>query len=625
MNRQFGASSEQRDLLRFLTCGSVDDGKSTLIGRLLFEQKLVLDDQMAALARDTRKYRPDDEIDYALLVDGLEAEREQGITIDVAYRYFATPKRSFMVADTPGHEQYTRNMVTGASNAELAVLLVDARKGLTAQTCRHANVVSLLGIRHVVLAVNKIDLVDFNEKGFAAIRDRFSALAEPLNFKSIVAVPISARHGDNVSTRSERTPWYNGPTLLAFLENIEVSDERAAAAFRMPVQAVSRPHANFRGYSGTIASGKLRRGDEVAIAPSLRTTRIERILVGADELDEAFAGDAVTVTLRDEVDVSRGDVLAPPRGLPHIGAQFTAHLIWMGEEHLLPGRAYVLKLATRSIGASVTEIKYRIDVETLAHTAARTLEMNEIGLCNIAVSQPIVFDPYSENHTTGAFILIDRTSNATVAAGMILHGLNRAETVRPQALSVTKTERIRLKGHSPALVWFTGLSGAGKSTIANALEARLNAMGVHTLLLDGDNVRGRLNKDLGFTDVDRVENIRRVGEVARLMLDGGLIVLCAFISPFTAERRMVREMVDEGEFLEVFVDAPLELCIARDPKGLYRRALAGEIRNFTGIDQIYEPPAAPEVVLQSGSGTPGELADFVIAELERRGIIGPQP
>ncbi|MBV9588392.1 MAG: sulfate adenylyltransferase subunit CysN [Hyphomicrobiales bacterium] len=625
MNRQFGASSEQRDLLRFLTCGSVDDGKSTLIGRLLFEQKLVLDDQMAALARDTRKYRPDDEIDYALLVDGLEAEREQGITIDVAYRYFATPKRSFMVADTPGHEQYTRNMVTGASNAELAVLLVDARKGLTAQTCRHANVVSLLGIRHVVLAVNKIDLVDFDEKAFAAIRDRFSALAQPLNFKSIVAVPISARHGDNVSTPSERTPWYDGPTLLAFLENIEVSDERAAAAFRMPVQTVSRPHANFRGYSGTIASGKLRRGDEVAVAPSLRTTRIERILVGADELDEAFAGDAVTVTLRDEVDVSRGDVLAPPRGLPHIGAQFTAHLIWMGEEHLLPGRAYVLKLATRSIGASVTEIKYRIDVETLAHTAARTLEMNEIGLCNIAVSQPIVFDPYSENHTTGAFILIDRTSNATVAAGMILHGLNRAETVRPQALSVTKTERIRLKGHSPALVWFTGLSGAGKSTIANALEARLNAMGVHTLLLDGDNVRGRLNKDLGFTDVDRVENIRRVGEVARLMLDGGLIVLCAFISPFTAERRMVREMVDEGEFLEVFVDAPLELCIARDPKGLYRRALAGEIRNFTGIDQIYEPPAAPEVVLQSGSGTPGELADFVIAELERRGIIGPQP
>ncbi|MBV9115613.1 MAG: adenylyl-sulfate kinase, partial [Hyphomicrobiales bacterium] len=410
--------------------------------------------------------------------------------------------------------------------------------------------------------------------------------------------------------------------LLTFLESVEVDDERFPTAFRMPVQAVSRPHANFRGYGGTIASGQLRRGDEVTVTPSLRSSRVERILLGEDDLDEALAGDAITVTLRDEVDVSRGDVLATPASLPHIGAQFTAHLIWMGEEHLLPGRAYLLKLATRSVGASITEIKHRVDVETLAHSAARTLEMNEIGLCNIAVSQPIVFDPYSENRTTGAFILIDRSSNATVAAGMILHGLNRSDTVRPQALSVTKAERIRLKGHSPALVWFTGLSGAGKSTIANALEARLNAIGVHTLLLDGDNVRGRLNKDLGFTDVDRVENIRRVGEVARLMLEGGLIVLCAFISPFMAERRLVREMVEEGEFLEVFVDAPLELCIARDPKGLYRRALAGEIRNFTGIDQIYEPPTAPELVLHSGSGTAGELADLVVGELKRRRIIG---
>ena len=622
MNRRSGPETEQRDLLRFLTCGSVDDGKSTLIGRLLFEQKLVLDDQMAALTRDTHKYRPDDEIDYSLLVDGLEAEREQGITIDVAYRYFATPRRSFLVADTPGHEQYTRNMVTGASNADLAVLLVDARRGLTAQTCRHANIVSLLGIRHVVLAVNKIDLIDFDEKVFGRICEAFGALAKPLLFKTIVAIPISARHGDNVSARSRRTPWYKGPSLLTFLESVEVDDERFPTAFRMPVQAVSRPHANFRGYGGTIASGQLRRGDEVTVTPSLRSSRVERILLGEDDLDEALAGDAITVTLRDEVDVSRGDVLATPANLPHIGAQFTAHLIWMGEEHLLPGRAYLLKLATRSVGASITEIKHRVDVETLAHSAARTLEMNEIGLCNIAVSQPIVFDPYSENRTTGAFILIDRSSNATVAAGMILHGLNRSDTVRPQALSVTKAERIRLKGHSPALVWFTGLSGAGKSTIANALEARLNAIGVHTLLLDGDNVRGRLNKDLGFTDVDRVENIRRVGEVARLMLEGGLIVLCAFISPFMAERRLVREMVEEGEFLEVFVDAPLELCIARDPKGLYRRALAGEIRNFTGIDQIYEPPTAPELVLHSGSGTAGELADLVVGELKRRRIIG---
>jgi bifunctional enzyme CysN/CysC len=622
MNQRFSSETGRRGLLRFLTCGSVDDGKSTLIGRLLFEQKLVLEDQMAALERDTRKYRPDEEIDYSLLVDGLEAEREQGITIDVAYRYFATSRRSFMVADTPGHEQYTRNMVTGASNAQLAVLLVDARKGLTVQTRRHAHIVSLLGIRHVVLAVNKIDLVDFDEGAFDRIRDGFGALAAPLGFASVVAVPLSARYGDNVSTPSERMPWFQGPFLLDYLETVEVEDRQGDMPFRLPVQIVSRPHANFRGYCGTIASGTIRRGDEVTVLPSLRSSRVEQIMVGGDELDEASAGDAVTVTLRDEIDIARGDVFAAPRRRPQIGSQFTAHLIWMGEEHLLPGRAYLLKLATRSVGASVTEIKHRIDVETLGHSAARTLEMNEIGLCNIAVAQPIVFDRYLENRTTGAFILIDRSSNATVAAGMILHGLDRSDTVRPQVLSVSKAERIRLKGHNPALVWFTGLSGAGKSTIANALEARLNGMGVHTILLDGDNVRGRLNKDLGFTDVDRVENIRRVGEVAKLMLDGGLIVLCAFISPFSAERRLVRETVEEGEFLEVFVDASLEVCIARDPKGLYRRALAGEIRNFTGIDQIYEPPSNPELVLHSESGTASELAELVVAELKRRGIIG---
>ena len=622
MNSRSSSETGRRGLLRFLTCGSVDDGKSTLIGRLLFEQKLVLEDQMAALERDTRKYRPDEEIDYSLLVDGLEAEREQGITIDVAYRYFATSRRSFMVADTPGHEQYTRNMVTGASNAQLAVLLVDARKGLTVQTRRHAHIVSLLGIRHVVLAVNKIDLVDFDEGAFDRVRDGFGALAAPLGFASVVTVPLSARYGDNVSMPSERMPWFQGPFLLDYLETVEVEDRQGDMPFRLPVQIVSRPHANFRGYCGTIASGTISRGDEVTVLPSLRSSRVEQIMVGGDELDEASAGDAVTVTLRDEIDIARGDVFAAPRRRPQIGSQFTAHLIWMGEEHLLPGRAYLLKLATRSVGASVTEIKHRIDVETLGHSAARTLEMNEIGLCNIAVAQPIVFDRYLENRTTGAFILIDRSSNATVAAGMILHGLDRSDTVRPQVLSVSKAERIRLKGHNPALVWFTGLSGAGKSTIANALEARLIGMGVHTILLDGDNVRGRLNKDLGFTDVDRVENIRRVGEVAKLMLDGGLIVLCAFISPFSAERRLVREMVEEGEFLEIFVDASLEVCIARDPKGLYRRALAGEIRNFTGIDQIYEPPSNPELVLHSESGIASELAELVVAELKRRGIIG---
>jgi bifunctional enzyme CysN/CysC len=513
-------------------------------------------------------------------------------------------------------------MVTGASNADLAVLLVDARKGLNAQTCRHAHIVSLLGIGHVVLAVNKIDLADFDRNVFERIRADFAALAGPLGFRSVVAVPVSARYGDNVSMRSARMPWYQGPVLLEYLETIEVEDFRSALPLRMPVQIVSRPHANFRGYCGMIASGTLHRGDDITVLPSLRSSRVERLMVGLDDLDEACAGDAVTLTLRDEIDISRGDMVATKDKLPHTGSQFTAHLIWMGEEHLLPGRAYLLKLATRSVGASVTEIKHRIDVETFGHSAARTLEMNEIGLCNVAVSHPIVFDLYSENRTTGAFILIDRSSNATVAAGMILHGLNRSDTVRPQALSVSKAQRIRLKGHNPALIWFTGLSGAGKSTIANAVEARLNAMGAHTLLLDGDNVRGRLNKDLGFTDVDRVENIRRVGEVAKLMLDGGLIVLCAFISPFSAERRLVREMVEEGEFLEVHVDAPIEVCIARDPKGLYRRALAGEIRNFTGVDQIYEPPTAAELVLHSGSGTAGELAENVIAELRRRGIIG---
>ncbi|SEC97587.1 bifunctional enzyme CysN/CysC [Rhizobiales bacterium GAS191] len=616
------AAGERASLLRFLTCGSVDDGKSTLIGRLLFEQKLVFDDQLAALMRDTRQYRPEDEIDYALLVDGLEAEREQGVTIDVAYRYFATARRSFMVADTPGHEQYTRNMVTGASNADLALLLVDACKGLSLQSYRHAHIVSLLGIRHVVLAVNKIDLVGFDEAVFGRIRTEFEALATRLGFASVLAIPVSARHGDNVSAKSGRTAWYEGPSLLAHLEAVEVDGPTRDRPFRMPIQLVSRPHAGFRGYCGTVASGRIRRGDEVVVVPSLRSSRVASILCGDEVLDEAGAKDAITLTLRDEIAVARGDMLAAPDQPPKAATQFSAQLIWMGDEHLLVGRSYLLKIATSTVSASVTEIKHRIDVHTLAEAAARSLATNEIGLCDIAVSQPIAFDRYAENRLTGSFILIDRATNATVAAGMILDSLDRSSTVRPQALSISKAQRALLKGHKPAVIWFTGLSGAGKSTIANAVEAHLNAGGIHTLLLDGDNVRGGLNKDLGFTDVDRVENIRRVGEVAKLMLDAGLIVLCAFISPFQAERRLVREMVEEGEFIEVFVDTSLEACIARDPKGLYKRALAGEIRNFTGVDQAYEPPATAELVLGTEGATPEELAERVIAELRRQGIIG---
>ena len=614
-------SGDRLPLLRFLTCGSVDDGKSTLIGRLLVDEKLVLDDQMAALRRDTQRYRPQDEIDYSLIVDGLEAEHEQGVTIDVAYRYFATERRSFMVADTPGHEQFTRNMVTGASNADLAVLLVDAAKGLSLQSYRHAHVVSLLGIRHVVLAVNKIDLVGFDQAAFDPIRVEFEALGAPLGFSSLVAIPVSAKEGDNVSAPSLRTPWYRGPSLVGHLESVEVEAQALNLPFRMPVQLISRPHVGSRFYSGSVASGRIRRGDEVVVAPSLRHSRIARIRRGEEELEAAEAKDAITVTLADEIVIARGDMLAAPDAPPETATQFAAHLIWMGDEHLLVSRSYLLKIGAATVSASVTEIKHGVDVRNLTQSAARSLATNEIGLCNIAVAQPIAFDRYALNRVTGSFILIDRASHATVAAGMILESLDRSRTVRPQALSVSKAQRVALKGHKPAVIWFTGLSGAGKSTIANALELRLNAHGVHTLLLDGDNLRGGLNKDLGFTDIDRVENIRRVGEVAKLMLDGGLVVLCAFISPFAAERRLVRELVGKGEFIEVFVDTPLDACIARDPKGLYKRALAGEIRNFTGVDQAYEVPAAPEIVLGTEAATPDELAQRVIAELVARGII----
>jgi len=608
-----------RPALRFLTCGSVDDGKSTLIGRLLYEQNLIFDDHLAALERDSRKHGTNGAaVDFALLLDGLETEREQGITIDVAYRYFSTPRRAFVVADTPGHEQYTRNMATGASNADLAVLLVDARKGLLAQTRRHAIIASLLGIRYVVLAVNKIDLVGYDEAVFTGIANAFADFASGLGFKEIRAIPISARDGDNVSAPSIHTPWYRGPDLLDYLETVDVEDDRAEQPFRMPVQWVNRPNLDFRGFAGTIAGGTLRVGDEIAVLPSGQTSTVRSIISGGVEVDDAEAGDAVTVTLADEIDIARGDMLAGLRERPQVADQFAAHLVWMSPEPLLPGRTYLMKLNHATLAATVTELKHKLDVNTLNKLAAKALTFNEVAVCNLSIARPVAFDAYADNRETGAFILIDRYSNETVAAGTIDFALRRATNVHLQNITVGKAARSELMHQKPAVLWFTGLSGAGKSTVANLVEAGLHARGIHTIMLDGDNVRHGLNKDLGFTETDRVENIRRIGEVAKLMTDAGLIVLCSFISPFRAERQMVRERLPEGEFIEIFVDTPLDTCIARDPKGLYRRAQAGEIKNFTGIDQPYEAPERPELHLRAGEDSAEALAVRVIDELVRR-------
>jgi bifunctional enzyme CysN/CysC len=615
-------SLTNRPGLRFLTCGSVDDGKSTLIGRLLHDQDLVLHDQLAALEHDSRKYGSvGDDIDLALLVDGLEVERQQGITVDVAYRYFSTPRRSFVVADTPGHEQYTRNMVTGASNADLAVLLMDARKGLLTQTRRHAMIVSLLGVRHVVLAVNKMDLVDFAESVFETIVAAFQDFAQSLGFRDIAAIPISARLGDNVSSLSEKTPWYSGPDLISHLENVDIDDDRCATPFRMAVQWINRPNQDFRGYSGTIASGRIRPGDEVVIAASGRQTRVDRIVTADGDIESAAAGDSITLILADEVDVARGDVLAPPQHRPQISDQFAANLIWMADVDLLPERSYLLKIGGTTVPVVVTELKYRLDVNAFSKAAAKTLSLNDVGFCNLSTSAPIAFDPYSENRETGAFILIDRLSNATVAAGTIAFGLRRATNIHRQNITVTKSIRAGLKRQKPVVLWFTGLSGAGKSTIANLVEANLAAHHFHTILLDGDNIRHGLNKDLGFTDADRVENVRRIGEVAKLMTDAGLIVLCAFISPFLAERMLVRELAEKDEFVEIFVDTPLETCVARDPKGLYKKALAGEIKHFTGVDQAYEKPENPELILGRRGESAQEAAEQVVDYLVKRQII----
>lgn len=619
---EYLAQQERKTLLRFLTCGSVDDGKSTLIGRLLYDSKLLFEDHLAALEKDSRKHgTTGGDIDFALLVDGLEAERQQGITIDVAYRFFATDRRKFIVADTPGHEQYTRNMATGASNSELAVILVDARKGVLTQTRRHAYIVSLLGIRHVILAVNKIDLVDFSQGVFDAICAEFSAFAEKLGFATLVPIPISARFGDNVISASDNIPWYSGPALLEHLETVDVDAELYARPFRMPVQWVNRPNLDFRGFSGTVASGRIRAGDSVLVAQSGRKSTVNRIVTMDGDLAEALPGDAVTLTLADEIDVSRGDILSDPAARPEVSDQFAAHLLWMSEEELLPGRQYLLKIGARTVPVSVTDLKHKVEVNTLEHLAGKTLALNEVGYCNISSAQPIAFDSYRENRDTGGFILIDRFTNTTVAAGMIDFGLRRATNVHWQALDVNKASRAEAKGQKPAVLWFTGLSGSGKSTIANLVERTLFAQGRHTYLLDGDNVRHGLNRDLGFTDADRVENIRRVGEAAKLFVDAGLIVLVSFISPFKSERRMARELLGPGEFIEVFVDTPIDVCMSRDPKGLYRKAMDGEIKHFTGIDSPYELPDHAELTLKTVGADAAELATVVVDFLRKSGIV----
>jgi bifunctional enzyme CysN/CysC len=619
----FLAAHEGKSLLRFLTCGSVDDGKSTLIGRLLYDTKRLFEDQLSTLQADSRKYGTTGaDMDFALLVDGLVAEREQGITIDVAYRYFATDRRRFIVADTPGHEQYTRNMATGASTADLAVLLVDAKNGILTQTRRHAYIVSLLGIRHVVLAVNKIDLVGFDEKRFDEIRQEFAAFVAPFNFESIVAIPMSARHGDNVIERSAQMPWYRGPTFLEYLEDVTVEDGDARKPFRFPVQWVNRPDHSFRGYAGTIAGGSVKPGDQVVVARTGQWARVARIVTMEGDLTEADTPRAVTLTLDAEIDASRGDVLAAPDHRPEVSDQIAAHLIWMGEEPLLPGRPYLLKSGTRTVGAAVSELKHRVDIDSFNHLAAKTLTLNDIGLCNLSLAEPIAFDLYDDNRATGSFILIDRFTNATVAAGIIRFGLRRATNIHWQALDLDRKARADLKGQKPCILWFTGLSGAGKSTIANMVEAKLHLMGRHTYLLDGDNVRHGLNRDLGFTDADRVENIRRVAEAAKLFVDAGLIVLVSFISPFRSERDMARELVGSGEFMEVFVDAPLDVVEARDPKGLYKKARAGEIKHFTGIDSPYEAPLTPDIRLDTTTADANELAERVVARLRAGGYVG---
>ncbi|GAA2410271.1 sulfate adenylyltransferase subunit CysN [Actinomadura vinacea] len=620
------ALHEQKSMLRFITCGSVDDGKSTLIGRLLYDSKLVFEDHLTALEADSRKVGTQGgELDFALLVDGLAAEREQGITIDVAYRFFSTEKRKFIVADTPGHEQYTRNMVTGASTADLAVILVDARKGVLTQTRRHSYLVSLLGIRQVVLAVNKLDLKEYSQQVFDAIEADYRGFAASIGLTDVTCIPMSALRGDNVTEPGPNMPWYDGPTLVRHLETVVIDEDlEPTRPFRMPVQWVNRPDLDFRGFSGRVLGGTVRAGDRIRVLPSGRESTVARIVTRDGDLDEAVPGQSVTLTLTDEIDISRGDVIAAAGDPPGVADQFECHLVWMSEQPMLPGRPYLLKIGAGTTGASTARPKYRVNVNTLEHTAAKTLELNEIGVATINLDRPIAFDPYADNCEMGGFVLIDRFTNDTVGAGLIDFALRRAHNVHWQAIDVDKQARARIKGQRPAVVWFTGLSGAGKSTIANLVERKLHEQGFHTCLLDGDNVRHGLNKDLGFTEADRVENVRRVAEVSRLFVEAGVIVLASFISPFRAERRLARDLLGDGEFIEVHVDAPLEVAEGRDRKGLYAKARRGELVHFTGIDSPYEAPEAPEVRLDAGGAVPAaDNADLVVEYLRRAGVLAP--
>ncbi len=614
---------QNKSLLRFITCGSVDDGKSTLIGRLLYDSKMIFEDQMAALEADSKTVGTQGgEIDFALLVDGLAAEREQGITIDVAYRFFSTDKRKFIVADTPGHEQYTRNMITGASTADLAVILIDARKGVLTQTRRHSFLVSLIGIKKVVLAVNKMDLIGFDEDAYDRIVADYRAFAAQLGLNDILPIPISGLKGDNIASKSEATPWYAGPTLMQHLETVEIDEARLQSGpFRMAVQWVNRPNLDFRGFCGQISTGVVKKGDVIKVLPSGRESRIKQILIDAKENDlpRAVAGQSVTLTFEDEIDCSRGDIICDAKSPTEVADQFETTIVWMAEEALLPGRPYWLKIGTTTVSATITTPKHKINVNTLEEQAATQLELNEIGVCNISLDRAIPFEAYVADHDLGGFILIDRITNATVGAGMIHFALRRSQNIHWQALDVNKATRAAAKGQTPAVLWFTGLSGSGKSTIANMVEKKLQAMGRHTYLLDGDNVRHGLNRDLGFTDADRVENIRRVAEVARLMADAGLIVLVSFISPFRAERRLAREMMAEGEFVEVFVDTPLQVAESRDVKGLYAKARRGELKNFTGIDSPYEAPENPEIVIDTTKLSAAEAAEDIVMKLDSRG------